>query len=396
MNKDKFNKLIIVFLFLNPVLDAFTAIQLKYNIGFVTIGTLLRGLFFLIIVLYMFKNNICKKYLIMFIIYVILALSYNYFVLHSGLFTESSNLFLIFYLPILIIFFKENDNKSINDKLIFILYMIYVNLVIVPYISGIGFNTYPDVYKRNGFLGLFYAGNELSALFIGLLPIVFNYLLHNEKYMIKIPALIEIIIAIFMVGTKTLALGFIIVVLYFIIKIIKENYKKINSKTRKIILGGALILAILVVFITPKTPMYKNLKITFKFYHVYKPTDLFKVKNIDDIVFSSRLSYLKKVNKYYIKQKPIKMIFGLGRDKLMKIKDIEIDIFDIFYSIGIIGTIIYLILMYKGFNNSNITGVYRFSIILFILMSLISGHVLIRPMVSIYFALIFSLNKKKV
>ena len=70
MNKDKFNKFIIIFLFLNPFLDAFTAIQLKYNIGFVTIGTLLRGLFFLIILLYMIKNNICRTYLVMFIIYV--------------------------------------------------------------------------------------------------------------------------------------------------------------------------------------------------------------------------------------------------------------------------------------------------------------------------------------
>ena len=396
MNKDKFNKFIIIFLFLNPFLDAFTAIQLKYNIGFVTIGTLLRGLFFLIILLYMIKNNICRKYLIIFIIYVVLALSYDYFILNSSLFTESSNLMLIFYLPVLILFFKENDNKSINDKLIFILYMIYVNLVIIPYILGIGFNTYPDVYHRNGFLGLFYAGNELSALFIGLLPIVFNYLLHNEKYIIKIPALIEIVIAIFMVGTKTLALGFIIVVLYFIVKLIKENYKNISSKTKKIVLGLAIVVALLVVFITPKTPMYKNLKITFKFYHVYKPTDLFKVKNIDDIVFSSRLSYLKKVNKYYIKQKPIKMIFGLGREKLMKIKDIEIDIFDIFYSTGIIGSIIYIVLMFIGFKNSNIKKEYKFSLILFILMSLISGHVLIRPMVSIYIALLFSLSKKKV
>ena len=41
MKKDTFNKLLIIFL--NPILDAITAYQLKYNIGSITIGTLIRG-----------------------------------------------------------------------------------------------------------------------------------------------------------------------------------------------------------------------------------------------------------------------------------------------------------------------------------------------------------------
>ena len=55
--------------------------------------------------------------------------------------------------------------------------------------------------------------------------------------------------------------------------------------------------------------------------------------------------------------------------------------------------IIYLIFMIDGFRKSKLKEHYLLSIILFILMSLTSGHVLIRPMVSIYMALIFILNK---
>ena len=62
------------------------------------------------------------------------------------------------------------------------------------------------------------------------------------------------------------------------------------------------------------------------------------------------------------------IIIWIGLDKILSIKDVEIDIFDLFYSIGIFGTnYIYNYMIYQKINFKNY---YKFSFILFILMSL--------------------------
>lgn len=393
LSKKMFDRLLIIFLFLNPILDAITAYQLKYNIGSITIGTLIRGLFLYIIIFYMIKNNIKRKHLLVFIIYIILATCFNYFYLKNPIVSEVSNLTIIFYLPILIYFFKNLDNELINDKLIFILYLVYVNFIIVPYIFGFGFHTYPEKYNKWGFMGVFYSGNEISAILIGLLPVVVNYLINHKNIFIKLIFGLEILVAIFMVGTRTLIMGLAITIMYFIFKFIKNNYKKLARKTKFIGCGLAICIVITSIVVLPKLPIVKNAEIAFKYYNINKFSELFTFKTLDKIIFSERLTFLKGINKYYFARKIPVIIFGLGRTGLLAVKDVELDIFDIFYSIGFIGSIVYLIFMIDGFKKTKFKDYYILSLLLFMLMSLTSGHVLIRPMVSIYFAIIFILNK---
>ena len=393
LSKKMFDRLLIIFLFLNPILDAITAYQLKYNIGSITIGTLIRGLFLYIIIFYMIKNNIKRKHLLVFVIYIILATCFNYFYLKNPIVSEVSNLTIIFYLPILIYFFKNLDNELINDKLIFILYLVYVNFIIVPYIFGFGFHTYPEKYNKWGFMGVFYSGNEISAILIGLLPVVVNYLINHKNIFIKLIFGLEILVAIFMVGTRTLIMGLAITIMYFIFKFIKNNYKKLTRKIKFIGCGLAICIVITSIVVLPKLPIVKNAEIAFKYYNINKFSELFTFKTLDKIIFSERLTFLKGINKYYFARKIPVIIFGLGRTGLLAVKDVELDIFDIFYSIGFIGSIVYLIFMIDGFKKTKFKDYYILSLLLFMLMSLTSGHVLIRPMVSIYFAIIFILNK---
>ena len=74
MNK-RLNKIITFFLILQPVLDVITSIQIRNNISFLSIGAMLRGLFFLFVLIYLYKNNINRKYIYLFLIYVFLAMS---------------------------------------------------------------------------------------------------------------------------------------------------------------------------------------------------------------------------------------------------------------------------------------------------------------------------------
>ena len=66
MDKEKFNKFIIIFLLIEPLIDVLTSFQVRNNIGLFSIGTIIRGLFFLFIIIYLYKNNYSRKSILLF------------------------------------------------------------------------------------------------------------------------------------------------------------------------------------------------------------------------------------------------------------------------------------------------------------------------------------------
>ena len=119
---------------------------------------------------------------------------------------------------------------------------------------------------------------------------------------------------------------------------------------------------------------------------------VFTVQSIDNLIYSNRLDFWVSVHERYEEESLAVKVFGLGRGTILQIKDIEIDILDIFYSIGILGTIIYLWYFWYVYNMQKIRGIYKFLFGLFGVISLFAGHVLLSPMVSTYVALLFGLN----
>ncbi|MBQ9023716.1 MAG: O-antigen ligase family protein [Bacilli bacterium] len=399
MNKyDKFlNKLMPIILILFPFIDVLTSLQIRNNIGFISVGTLIRGIFLILIIIYLKKKNVNNKILFVFGLYFILELGYIFLFTKSNIYSEISNIFEIFYLPFLIYFFKKYDNKKIDDKYIFIIYLIYLNLILIPRLFGIGFNI-SEIYKnKHGYCGLFYSGNEISAILLGLLPIVLNYVFKLKNYIIKIFFYIELLAVIILLGTKTLFFGSIIVVGYYFIKYLKNNFKKMKKIYKLLWIFIPILFITSIIIYLPKTSVYKNIKEQLKYYEIDEMDEYISENMLDRVVFSSRLSFLKKVNNEYInKNNKYGFIYGLSRERILQIKDIEIDIFDIFYSVGIFGSFIYILMMIYALKGVHLRKYYKFSFILFILMSLFSGHILIKPMVSIYIAILFILNKNDV
>ena len=85
-------------------------------------------------------------------------------------------------------------------------------------------------------------------------------------------------------------------------------------------------------------------------------------------------------------------ILGMGRQKIMSIKDAEIDIFDIFYSIGWLGFSVYLIIFLFAISKVKLKGIYAYLFYLLLVISFFSGHVLISPMTSSYLAVLTGIN----
>ena len=184
---------------------------------------------------------------------------------------------------------------------------------------------------------------------------------------------------ILLLGTKTMYLSFLFVIGYFLFKK-REMFKKY------------LVIILILLLLLPHSSLYKNIKTSLEYYHIQKVSDLLTFQNIDNVIYSNRLSFVYNLHKNYQKEYISGKIFGMGRQKIMTMKDAEIDIFDIFYSIGILGFMIYLVFFVFVINKAKLKGIYAYLFWLLILISLFSGHVLLSPMTSSYLAIMIGIN----
>ena len=391
--KKIFNNFILLFILIQPFIDALTCIQIKSNFQFLSISVICRGIAFVTILIYLIIGKDNRKSILFFIIYFLLSIIYTMLLTNNNINTEITNLFQIFYLPFFIIFFSNYNNEKINTDLVLKLYFIYLNLIIIPYFLGIGYSVSEFYKEKIGYLGLFYGGNEISAILTCLLPISLKTL-KNKNQVIKIIFIIELFMCTYLIGTKTLMLGVLIVFMYFFILYLKNNFNKFSKLKKIFMITIPSILLILLVIILPFTPMFKNIITAAKFFKV-DSNNLFSLYGLNKIVFSGRLGFLEKINDIFINSSILSVFMGIGKTTLLSVKLIEIDIFDIFYSIGIIGFVIWLLYMIKGMKSVKLNGIYKFTFILLIIISIFAGHILTSTNVSIYLALMIILNKNK-
>ena len=391
--KKNFNNFILLFILIQPFIDALTCIQIKSNFQFLSISVICRGIAFVTILIYLIIRKDNRKSILFFIIYLLLSIIYTMLLTNNNINTEITNLFQIFYLPFFIIFFSNYNNEKINNDLVLKLYFIYLNLIIIPYFLGIGYSVSEFYKEKIGYLGLFYGGNEISAILICLLPISLKTL-KDKNQIIKIIFIIELFMCTYLIGTKTLMFGVLIVFMYFFILYLKNNFNKFSKLKKFFMITIPSILLILLVIILPFTPMFKNIITAAKFFKV-DSNNLFSMYGLNKIVFSGRLGFLEKINDIFINSSILSIFMGIGKTTLLSVKLIEIDILDIFYSIGIIGFVIWLLYMIKGMKSVKFNGIYKFTFILLIIISIFAGHILTSTNVSIYLALMIILNKNE-
>ena len=400
IKKDKFSKvisfLLMILIIMQPLMDALTYLQIRYSFNFLSISSVLRTLTFSLTILYLLFTKDKRKDIWFLLIYFLIYLGCQVFWLNNGLSSSLNTLLTIFYLPVIVIFMNKADinKKYFNSKIIMITYLIYLNLIIIPYLFKYG-NYADNFYEgKNGFYGLFYGGNEISNILVIMLPLVIEYLVRKKSYFLISLTFIELLLCIYLVGTKTLILGCIIVSIYFLIKYLRPVYKKLEKKKKYLIWTFLILLVIGSILILPKMAVTKNIIRAIKYYG-FNLNNIFSLNGLDKLVFSGRLEILSKVNNLYLHSPLINILMGLGKSYVNTFKGIEIDIFDIFFSIGIIGILIYGYLCFKNIKDTKLKGIYLFTFILSIMISLVTGHVLNMPNVSIYIGLLFVLNKQE-
>lgn len=393
--KKNINIIIAIFILIQPFLDLLTGIcihTLKVNI---TIGIIVRVLFLLfimLIVIFMFKK---KKLLIPYLIIGLYSIFYIIGILvykDGHLFQELQGLVKTFYFPLMFIsLYSINDKVKISKMTLFTSLFIYLILIFVPTILGIGYKSY-EITKA-GTLGFFNSANEISGIISILTPVMFIIMFSSKKYIPKIILGIMYLVVILMMGTKTplltLCLTIALSLLYLVSEIISNKNYKLLFLTFVVVVTSTVGL----VLIIPKTNFYKNIDTHLKYLKVEKVTDVFKDKKlIDHFIFSQRLTFLGKKANMYHKANIYQKLFGMGYIKNNKnMKLIEMDYFDIYYNHGIVGFIIFsAILLYvlvkilkkepKGTYESYMMYL---SALLIVVLSFITGHIITAPSVDI-------------
>ena len=405
--KNNINKIISIFILISPILDLLTGVcihTLKINL---TIGIIVRVLFLLfitIVTIFIFKKKkLIIPYLIIglyFILYIVGMIIYK----NNGLFFEIQNLVKVFYFPIIFLsLYSIKDKVDIDNKVLIKTVFLYLILILIPTVLGIGYKTY-EITKA-GTLGFFNSANEISGIISILTPIIFIMFKDKENILLKAILGVIYLVVILMMGTKTPLLSLCFTIGALLAYLTIESIK--NKKYKRIIIAFSILLvgAFGLILVLPKTNFYKNIKTHLDFLEVEHITDVFKKKElIDHFIFSQRLTFLEKENQLYKESNLYLKTFGIGYlNNGEETKMIEMDYFDIFYHHGIIGFIIYFsIVIYLIIKNIKFNKTYeglmlKTSFLLIIILSFFTGHIITAPAVSIIVTVIMMkiFNDKK-
>ena len=391
------NNFLYIIIVLFPIIDLISSFNIRYNLKLYSPGIIIRGLFFLYIIIYTLcskkiNKDLKKKVIIyytisiiFFIIFIVLKIKSN-ISLYNFL-NELKMLFKFWYFPITLIFLKNYDY---NAKKLFhslnINTLIYALCIIIPLITNTYFNSYSSIYK--GIVGWFYSANEIgSMLSINLLLLYLNF--KNKKNILLI---ILNIFSLTLIGTKVSLFSLIIITISMFLLFTKKY--KVKSKESIISFAIGLISLVFILFNNTSYDIFKRVSLNQTAF-----------KNYDDNYISILLSnrdntLINKYNDFKNKNLLIKT-FGMGFINNNECKSIEMDIFDILFSYGYIGFIIYFIpLIYylskikKSFTIDKLICI--FGILLSLSISFICGHTLSAPSVSIYISIFISLLSKNI
>ena len=405
MNKYLKNNILLIlkiFLYLQPVIDLFTGIMINYlNIN-ITIGIIIRIIFLLFIIyFYIFvkKNNSNYKKIYLVFVFAFMLISAVLIITNkdfNALYYEISNILKVFYLPLLITIIDKEDIKiTIND--IINVGIIYLSLISIANVFNLSYNSYTQ--GKIGSVGLFNSGNEISAILSIITPFIIYYLFNKNNNYTKILLILLMLFNYFTIGSKIVIISLIISIIFNLYLYIKNN--KINKSKLFIKIISILIIIILGIYLLPKTNFYYNIKLHLNFLGINSFNDLFTYNFINRFIFSDRLTYLGNIHNIFINANILSKLFGVGfitnyATDLVSNKLIEMDLFDIFYRVGIIGFVIFIIPIIKElkclFKSKD--KILIFSIILALLISLFVGHTLTAPSVSILLLYVLKYRKR--
>lgn len=406
--KNNLNIILSVFILLQPILDLITGLCLHLFHLNLTLGIIVRILFLaLIIYITLFVYN-KKKTMYIYCIILLYSIFYLLGIIiykdKMGLFQEVQGLIRVFFFPLLLVSLYElKEEVKISKMTLFVTLILYLMFIFIPLLLGVGYKTYQ--ITKSGTLGFFNSANEISGIISILTPIMFILFKERKNIILKVIVTLIYLVVILMVGTKTPLLSLTITLSAILLWLIIKNANAKKYKLLLITFIGVIVGIASLLVVIPKTNFYKNIEVHLDYLKVDDITEILEdEKLVDHFIFSQRLTFLKNKDKLYNKTSLYQKIFGIGYLKKGKpTKMIEMDYFDIYYSHGIAGFIvffsIYFIILFRILREKQHLTFDRYmlfiSLLLIIFLSLFTGHIITAPSVSILVVIIILMLSKR-
>ncbi|MFZ7133054.1 MAG: O-antigen ligase family protein [Eubacteriales bacterium] len=396
-------KLFIIYLLLQPVMDALTALFLLQLHWRITPGLILRNGVLLIFIVYVFlaaKDN-RKVLIVLFGFYAVHLMINMQYKQVFDMFEEISYFFKYVYFILCLLFLLDIiKGVGIRGKLELIKYLNWVITlislcIIIAWITNTGVQSYGS--SKIGQIGWFFSGTKVSAALAILFPISLLEAVTKSKTNNYYWILVVLnIIAMFMTGTKTSYMGLgIALVGMMIILLLKKIWFKENNLTRNILIVFFLFIAVGIY--TPFSPVYQNISIHQSWEEETRP----------DLIFNGREIKVSTAEDDFVHTNNYRKLFGIGYggdyDIASEMVPIERDFHEMFIYYGILGFIVMLyyplkkvgsIVIYRLKHWNEVDIPYDMLLISFVSAlgcSFIAGHVLFAPSVSIYLAAVIAL-----
>lgn len=401
--KQYLSKYLGIFIILQPIIDLITGICLNVFKLNLTIGIIIRMLFLISIMYittFIYKKKKSFIYYLVFIIYSIIYLLVNILSKNTNVFYEVQGLLRVFYFPLLLIsLYDLKDEIKLSKMTLVVTLFTYLILIFIPTILNIGFKSYQ--ITKVGTLGFYNSANEIGGIISLITPLVFIVFSQSKKIIIKVILTLLYLFIILSIGTKTPLLSLLITSAMTYIYLVVSSVK--NKKYKSLLISFSFIIVgiLLLLIVIPKTNFYKNIQTHLDYLKVDNITDIFSdEKLIDHFIFSERITFYGDKSSLYKESNTYQKLFGIGylnNNKVTKL--IEMDYFDIYFSHGIIGFIIFIsIPLYVLLNFAKQPRKYDYnmymlntSLLLIIFLSFMTGHIITSPAVSII-AIIIILN----
>src|SRR5699024_5251984 len=345
---NKRDRLIFIIIIIQPILDLMTALGGESP---VSVGALAKSLLMLFLWIYIVHYLWTKKrrllwlfistylaILLMLIVNIVLKNHYDLFAEINFAFKTSYYLTMLYTAIVLI------ESKVLNKRLIDCAVMINSIIIGISYwmaiITGTSIESY--AYEGVGYSGWFFSANELSVIIILLLGILLARFLEGPAISTWV-AFLLLVSMLPMIGTKTAFIGGVLLLILYTLYLLGKYRLRILQNKNSILFIGAVIIFFCLL---PLTPIMSNTAPaeTTQIQETAEPQTM-DISPLLQKILSSRHLYLQETKDDFMEADILRNAFGLGYagDYEEGPKIIEMDFFDLFFSYGIIGTVLLLL-----------------------------------------------------
>lgn len=307
-----------------------------------TITLIIKFGFLVYALFYLLKKTEHKKIFVFLGIY---FLVYSCYLLkeHFNFWIAFENSFTLFSLPLFILFFANYKNAKIDKKMMILFSFLFFILILMGTLFSIPIE-------------------NISNLGLILFGMSFFYIMESNSYLLKLFYFLCFLLFVFFVHSTIFLISAILLFLVYFIMNFKKNY--FESLLTLLVLLFAFLL------------YNKSIDFKTKIYEEAFP------------VVNERMNNISLVHKNYQNSSSLEKVLGMEVENAQT----DVDIFTIFYSIGIIGMLFYFLFFLYVLNRCKLQKKYRILFFLFLFLSCF-GNILVNSGIVLYFALFFLVSK---